>query len=456
MADPTLKALRVLQVGIEATRATRVLTMDTQPTAADTITIGDKTYEWVSSGATSGQINRGADLAAAKLNLVAAINGSDSIQDGPNPYVTAAAFSSNNMTVTARIPGPSGNSIATTETFTAGTNVWAGTTLTGGAHARGTAVAATTKLAVESLEFGDDFENIYNPQVQNGSLVRYNGPGVPVQHGTSFSLPEQAAFWEHLPLWISMIHGAPAISGPLGGPYVLVWTVASDANPNPYSVTLQRRLSDGLGNNVDERATYCMLPQFGLSFAVNEPLKLSGDGGFARAFETSAITAAQTLPDFETMVSALSTVYFDTLFSDVGDTLLAEQVIGWSCNFLGGIFPRYTAEGRTGLDFTKHQLNGEERGIDMEITCLLDPATYAAEKTRASDPETNQFAVRIKAEGTDGRELTIDAMMQHDAPIPPVSDDQGSDVVTFSLKECPTSTDFLVITLTTPVLPSLT
>lgn len=454
MSDNTILALRELQVGLEAVKATRVLTMDTQPTATDTIVINGVTYTWVDSGAVSGQINKGADLAAAKVNLVAAINGVDSIQDGPNPYVSAATFSSNSMTITARIPGPIGNTYTLSETFTAGTNVWAGGTMTGGAHARGTAVAAVTKLAVEKFEFSGADENIYNPLVQNGNLTRYNGPGVPVQHGTGFTLSEQAAFWEHLPLWISMIHGAPVVSGALGGPYTLTWTVSPSANPQPYSATLERRLSNG-SDNIDERATYCMLPQFSLSFAVNEALKIAGTGGFARAFATNAITGGLTLPDFETMVSALSTVYIDALFADVGDTLLSEQVIGWKMDMLGGIFPRYTAEGRTTLDFTKHQINGSNRGIDLELTCLLDPTTYAAEKTRASNPETNQFAVRVKVTGSNSHVLTIDALMQHDAPIPPISEDAGQDVVTFSLKDCTDGSDFLVITLVQEALPVL-
>src|SRR5690349_10913312 len=118
MTDNTIAAFRRLQVGIEAVAATRVLTMDTQPTAGDTIVINGVSYAWVASGAISGQINVGADLAAAKLNLVAAINGTDTIQAGPNPFVSAAAFVSNNMTVTARIPGPIGNTYTLSETFT--------------------------------------------------------------------------------------------------------------------------------------------------------------------------------------------------------------------------------------------------------------------------------------------------------------------------------------------------
>lgn len=119
---------------VNAVAATRVLTMDTQPTANDTITIGAKTYTFVASGADAdGEINRGAGLADAKTNLVAAINGTDSINTA-HPDVTAAAFSGNTMTITAKVKGAAANAIATTETFAAGTNIWAGVTMAGGVN----------------------------------------------------------------------------------------------------------------------------------------------------------------------------------------------------------------------------------------------------------------------------------------------------------------------------------
>lgn len=455
MTDNTIQALRILQLGIEAVRATRVLTMDTQPTANDTITLNGIVYTWVASGATSGQINRGADLAAAKVNLVAAINGVDSIQAGANPFMSAAAFISHAMTVTSRIPGPIGNGYTLAETFTAVSNVWAGSTMTGGAMARGTPVDATERPAVETLAFDPGDENNYHPAVQNGILQRYTGPGIATHHGTRFSIPSQAAIWEFLPFILSGLLGAPVVTGALGGPYTLVWTLDPEADSNPFSYTLQRRFSNGLGGTIDERAAYAMFTELGLAYADGEELKLDGAAGFARAFGTNAITSGLSLPDFEVGVSGLSTIYFNTLFADAGDTLLAEQVIGWSWKLLSGIYARNTAEGRADKSFTKHGTNGSERGIDMSIQCLLDPTTYAAEVTRASDPDTNRFAVRVKLEGTSGRVLTIDQMMQHANALPPISDDQGADVVTFDLLDCTDGNDSLVITMVTPVLPQL-
>lgn len=451
MPENTIQALRILQAGLEAVKAVGVLSIALQPTATETIVLGPITYTFIASGAVAGQINIGANVAATQVNVAAAINGTDGINTA-NPVASAAAFAGNNSTVTAKVAGPV--TIATTETMAGAGNQWSAATLgstTAGAHARGTAVAATSRLAVEQLEWSADDENVYNPQVQNGSLTRYQGPGTPVQHGTRFTLPDQAVIWEQLPLWFSMLFGPPAISGAIGA-LVYTWTNAPTTNPNPYAVTLQRRFTNGLGGNVDENAAYAMLSQLGLAFAVNEQLHLTGGQGFARKFSTmgGGITAGLTLPSFEVGVSALTSVYFDALWANVGNTLLAEQVIGWNWTMLNGTFPRYTAEARTSLDYTKHQFNGGERGLDMDVTCLLDPTTYAAELTRAGTPATNQFACRIKVSGSSGRLLNIDQMVQHDKALFAPGADQGQDTVTFTLHEAPDSTNFLRVALTLP------
>jgi hypothetical protein len=118
-----------------AVKASRVLTMDTQPTSGDTVTIGTKVYTFVPVGTDTadGEISIGADLAAAKVNFVAAVNGTDEFNI-PHTLVTAGEFVADACTITALIGGTVGNAIATTETFTAGTNVFAGVTLASGAN----------------------------------------------------------------------------------------------------------------------------------------------------------------------------------------------------------------------------------------------------------------------------------------------------------------------------------
>lgn len=115
---------------VNAVASQGTLTMDTQPTAGDTMTIGTKVYTFTADGTADedGEIDVGADLADCKTLVVAAINGTDGINTA-HTQVTAAAFVGNDMVITASTKGVAGDLIATTETFTAGTNVFDDVTL---------------------------------------------------------------------------------------------------------------------------------------------------------------------------------------------------------------------------------------------------------------------------------------------------------------------------------------
>lgn len=452
----TIEGLRVNQWGVEATRAAGTLTVDTQPTALDTFTIGSKVFDFVASGANEeGEINVGADLPAAKVNIVAAINGTDG-WNAPHPEVTAGAFGSDDVVITARLPGPAGDALETTETFTAGTNVFDATTLggtTAGAFARGTAVAATSKIAIERLEWGDDDENIYRPGFANGLLIRNRGQATPVQHGSRFNFSDQPMVWEQLMHWLTMaVTGTPVITWETGGAVdVYRWTFTRNpaANPQPLSWTLQRRFTDG-SSNIDQRIPYCMLSEFGLSYAQNEHLRMSGSG-FGRRFESSAITGALALPAAQIGVSALSTVDVDDSWANLGNTLLAEQVVGWNFSVPTGFMPLTTAEGREDLDWTKHQINGGEVGLGLNLTCLLDPTTYAAELAAAEAGTLR--AVQVNVTGNGGRAAAFKMLMTHEKPtLFRIGEQDGQDIVEMSLVETSDGTNFFEAVIDHPTI----
>lgn len=147
----TLATNIAVNISASTTKASGALTVDTQPTSGDTMTIGTKTYIFVPVGTANadGEISIGADLAAAQVNIVAAINGTDGINT-KHADVSAAVFAANICAVTALIGGTSGNSIATTETFTAATNVFAAANLTTGANCAAANAAAALIAAVNA------------------------------------------------------------------------------------------------------------------------------------------------------------------------------------------------------------------------------------------------------------------------------------------------------------------
>lgn len=121
-----------LSVDIEAdtTKSQGTLTIDTQITNTNTMTIGTTVYTFVTDGteASEGDVSIGTDLATGQANLIAAVNGTDALND-PHPLVTIAAFAADDAVITAITGGVAGDAIATTETFTTGTNIFDAVTL---------------------------------------------------------------------------------------------------------------------------------------------------------------------------------------------------------------------------------------------------------------------------------------------------------------------------------------
>lgn len=99
----------------------------TNAIATDAISINGVTFTCVASGATGNQWNLGADDTADCVNLAAAINASASAL--VSEHVTATS-SSNVVTITAKVPGASGNAI--TLSSADATIVASGARLTGG------------------------------------------------------------------------------------------------------------------------------------------------------------------------------------------------------------------------------------------------------------------------------------------------------------------------------------
>ena len=154
-------------LGTSADQSEGTLTMDTQPTAGDTMSIGTKVYTFTADGtaAADGEIDVGADLADAKTLVVAAINGTDDINQ-PHPEVTAGAFSGDDCVITATNAGVAGDLIGLAETFTAETNVFDATTMgTTNAGADGTIASLVT------LNGGDSWSTIRTKLNTNFTLL---------------------------------------------------------------------------------------------------------------------------------------------------------------------------------------------------------------------------------------------------------------------------------------------
>lgn len=131
--------------------ATNTLTLNSQPTANDTVTVGTYTnagshaavYKFVAAVSVAFDVKIGATIADTLFNLRSAINlaagGGTLYGTGTfvNDDVTALGLPGAQMGVIANIAGTTGNSIASTDTLTDSLSGWASATLTGGANIPG-------------------------------------------------------------------------------------------------------------------------------------------------------------------------------------------------------------------------------------------------------------------------------------------------------------------------------
>ena len=143
-----------IDISAYTTASTGTLTIDTQPTDTNTMTIGTTVYTFKTDGTESaaGDISIGTSLATAQANIIAAINGTDALNSA-NAFVTVGAFDVADLTLTAISGGVAGDLIATTETFTAITNVFAAVELGSGADC--TAANAILAMVAATDSFPD-------------------------------------------------------------------------------------------------------------------------------------------------------------------------------------------------------------------------------------------------------------------------------------------------------------
>lgn len=294
---------------------------------------------------------------------------------------------------------------------------------------RGTAVPATSKIAVERINF--DYNDLtYRPSLARGTAARYRGNETNVRNGSRWTVPETPVIYDQLQNWLQMsVAGGVASTG--SSPYVWTFTRSLTADPAPDSFTLERRLTDGSSPS-DQEWAYAMASKIGFRGAIDSPLRFTVEG-FARRRQSSTLTAAQAMPTVEIPPFALSRLYIDDDWASIGGSLVSSQIIGWSVDFTTGFYPQMTADARSDRDFTMHLMNADNVALDVNITALVG-AQYATEATKAR-AETLR-ACRIDVSGSGSRNLQLDMMLKHEFPdVYVVGEQDGQVIVNFSLKD---------------------
>ena len=282
---------------------------------------------------------------------------------------------------------------------------------------RGTAVAATSKMAVTDVQFAP-LDSVYRPKLKKGLLHRNPGSETVITRGTKFTIPETPVIYDQIQNFLlSSIKGAVTPSG--GNPYT--WAIARllTADPNPDTFTLERRMTDGT-SPIDNEWAYAFLTQIKFIYQVDEPLKFSAEG-VCRRVQGSTLTPALAMPLIEIPPTPLAKMWIDSTWANLGVTQTVGQVLRAEVTYHTGLKPKMTLDGRTDLDFTAYVFDASVCGIDAEFTVMAG-AQYAIEKT-AAEAQTIR-AVRLSVLGTSSRELTLDMLVKH---VPGSSFELGAD-----------------------------
>lgn len=309
---------------------------------------------------------------------------------------------------------------------------------------RGTAVPATSKAVVEVADFEPE-DAYYRPNILNGVLLDHPGGEFVITRGSKFSLSGPLSYQQ-----AQHVIGEFMIQGnvtPTGGPtFVWTYTRAANAIPTPSSFTLERRLSDGAANQIDNEWAYCMANSLTLTGAVRGVVTYKLDG-YARRIQASTLTPALSLPTIELASHGTSKVFLDTTFGGVGGTQVVGQLLNWELVLKpGGTVPFFTADGRSDLDFGLHVFDSSQAGLTFKATMLVN-TQYATEKTAAE--ASTLRAVRLQLTGTSPNDIKIDFLAKHElGSLFKVDTLQGQDVVTLSLTSATDGTSFVKAVIT--------
>lgn len=210
--------------------ATGVLTYSALPTTNDTVTIATTNgsspavYTWVTALTAAFQVLKSGTVAACMSNLAAAVNagaGAGTVYGSgttANNDVSGVVLPSNQLEVTANIPGTAGNSLATSTTDPNG--AWGGSTLSGGLNIPGysqfiwSRLPSNTTIADSITLLNRTWKTDAGTCSVQASLVGHGGG---VENGGNYSITTAPTFYSDV-----IEHDPDNVSNPLTPTSVLL------------------------------------------------------------------------------------------------------------------------------------------------------------------------------------------------------------------------------------------
>lgn len=316
--------------------------------------------------------------------------------------------------------------------------------------AKGTAVAATSRMMIEDMTFDPASEAIIRrPALLKGQMVANRGNELRVHNGFKWAIPETPVVFDQFMAYLAMaLKGGVAPTG--AGPYVWDYTPAVTALPAQDSRTFEIRQTDGATPS-DWESPYCMLQHLEISGAVNDPIKFSANG-FGRKLVTSTLTPAIAVPASIVLAPfALGLVKIDANFGALGTTTIAGQVLGFKFSMDTGLYGIDTADARADMDFTLDAIDVSKVKAQMEIVMLaIAGGQWATEKTAAEAGVGGTLrAVDLDINVSASARLRLGGIWRYsDGSVFPDADREGQQIVTLKLESTSDDTNWIRAILT--------
>lgn len=291
----------------------------------------------------------------------------------------------------------------------------------------GTAVDCTEILRVEGAFINDSRE--IQPVNENVGLLVDTDRVVTPSLAAAISIPENNATFEQIAhiLEMGVKAATPAADGG-GSGYVYTYDLPTTAQLTPKTYT-----AEGGDDQQAVLVEALFAEEFTISGNVREPLKFSA-GLFGRQAANDSFTSGAVLLDVEEMLFQNCKFYLNDAGSGFGATLLSNYLLGFTLNVRTGYVARFTANGNLYYSYLKQVK--PEYTLDLRVE---HDSNAEAEITKGR-ARTARLA-RILCEGSalssagsySKKSFIVDLAGKYSA-IPAIEDDEGSSVMSFSLR----------------------
>lgn len=296
--------------------------------------------------------------------------------------------------------------------------------------AHGTPVACTDMFIGQMPPVKTDRKPVY--PVEHFGLRAESYRSVIHQYLYTNTLTTEHGAFQHLPLLGSALKGAVTAAEQTGGQGDYLWaqTPSLTASNAPDSFTL--RFGDDAQAWVSE---YCMFERIRISGQIAQgidasPVNLEADF-FGRQLATTTFTAGLTPPVLEPLNAKFARLYLDNLWSDVGETELANLLRNFDIEIITGLHPNFA--GSAAKTFNAHA----EGIISVLGTFTIEGGSTANGLLTAQQAGTFK-AARLEINGSQigsgvSHKFSFDFGGTFEDVTPIASADRGDNLATFVL-----------------------